>query len=117
MNRADLRMTASEVRSFLGEHRVGLLSGHDATGRLTARRGTYELVGDMLLVAIQPPKRCFDLSVNDWLCLAVDIYPSWLTERIKCVVVHGPARWVDGEANLTLGLDRIVSFDFSKGTP
>ncbi len=110
--RASLSMTPAEIAGFLAAHTVAVVSGHDRSGVLTARRCDLHQGGSRLELALRPPVRCFDLTRHPAVCVTVDTYPS--ASDIKGVIMTGPAGWRGTSAVMDVAITNIVSFDFSK---
>jgi hypothetical protein len=105
-------MTPAEVERFLAGHAVAVVCGHDENGTLTARRCHLQQDGDGVELTLRPPRRCFDLTRYQTVCVSVDTYPS--PAQIKGVIMTGPARWRGTSAVMDVEIKGIVSFDFSR---
>jgi hypothetical protein len=106
-------MTPTEIADFIATQKVGVVCGHDGAGVLTARRCEVEQVGDRLQLKLWPETCSFDLSGHREVCVAIDTYPSH--DGIKGVIMSGKSAPSDEAALITVDMQRVVSFDFSKG--
>jgi hypothetical protein len=108
--RQTLRMDDDEVWRFLESRSVAVVSGRAASG-LTARRAHLGAGSGRLELALVPDERVFDLDRHPEVCVCVDAYPSH--ETIMGVIAYGSATYGPG-STMTLRVDHVVSFDFSK---
>ena len=111
-DRQGLVMSRVEVAAFLDQHRVAMVAGRDAGGRLFARRAVVALVAaDELQVELCDPEGPFDLGANPELCIVVDTYPS--PKTIQGVVLQGTGAWGSAQT-IVVRVERTTSFDFNK---